>query len=212
MQESIPFYRRAVEVNPAFPEAICGLVNALGGVCDWIGRGGVNEPWVVDNAGNIAPSPAPTAPGEVVRQGYMGQISELIGKQLADGGQYGAGMVRTAHDLPSWLGLISQALYNLPPTAIGGAARTWEFRIRALQQQGRPGPHTNEGGFVIRLVERVLRRVQRRWYLTVYGGAAATQVALPPIAVTNDDVELYRRPMLPANLPVPPVPTGSFFL
>lgn len=41
IQESIPYYRRAVELNPNFPEAVCGLVNALGGVCDWQGRGGV---------------------------------------------------------------------------------------------------------------------------------------------------------------------------
>lgn len=41
IQESIPFYRRAVALNPNFPEAVCGLINALGGVCDWRGRGGV---------------------------------------------------------------------------------------------------------------------------------------------------------------------------
>ncbi|KAK4700382.1 hypothetical protein P7C70_g5865, partial [Phenoliferia sp. Uapishka_3] len=204
VQESIPFYRRAVEVNPEFPEAICGLVNALGGVCDWIGRGGVNEEWVVDNTGCIARSP-PSQNGETVRQGYMGHISELVGKQLSEGQHYGAGTIASTGDARMWLAIISQAIFNLPPEDISGAAETWAFRINAFL--GPQRPVANEGGFVIRLVERIMRRVQRRWYLSVYGDALFSPFAMPPIVVTQQDLVSYRRPLLPASLPVPPVPT-----
>ena len=208
VQESIPYYRRAVEVNPHFPEAICGLVNALGGVCDWIGRGGVNEAWIVDNLGNIAASPPPAVAGQVVRQGYMGSVSELISKQLVDGQQYGSGMVQGSGGLEQWLGVISQAIFNLKPSEVGGATETWAFRIQAFQNLALR-PVANEGGFIIRLVERVMRRVQRRWFLSAYGDAVESPTKLQAIIVTDRDVASYRRPSIPASLPVPPVPTGA---
>lgn len=210
IQDSIPFYRRAVAVNPTFPEAICGLVNALGGVCDWLGRGGVNEPWTVDNSGNIVAAPLPDRPGAVARSGYLGQISELVAKQLNDGQQYGAGVVAASGGLEDWLTVISQSIYNLPTEAIGAAADTWAFRISSLLSvSDRADWPINEGGFVIRLIERLMRRIQRRWYLTSYGKVESSTIALPRIAVSETDIATYRRPVVPPSLPAPTVPTGA---
>ncbi|KAM0749157.1 TPR-like protein [Meredithblackwellia eburnea MCA 4105] len=206
IQESIPYYRRAVEVNPKFPEAICGLVNALGGVCDWVGRGGVNEKYIVDNAGDLVAAQNDLNTPGPVRQGYLGQISELIAKQLVDGQQYGAGVVRSFQTADKWISDISQFMYDLQPEAIGPVAETWMFRLQPFLGGHRP-PWANEGGFVIRLVERLMRRVQRRWYIAVYQKTHYTTEILPAIAVQESDVVKYRRPVLPPSLSIPPVPT-----
>lgn len=205
-QESIPFYRRAVAANPEFPEAICGLVNALGGVCDWIGRGGVNEAWVVDNQGGISPCPL-APPGEITRFGYMGEISKLVAKQLDDGHMYGSGAVGGAGDVAHWLGIVSQAIYNLTPREIGSVADTWLFRFESLISRENSA-FVNEGGFIIRLIERLMRRVQRRWYLTTFGNVLTAPTPLPRITASQSDVVTYRRPLIPAFLSAPPVPTG----
>ncbi|KAI5478980.1 polypeptide N-acetylglucosaminyltransferase, glycosyltransferase family 41 protein [Pseudohyphozyma bogoriensis] len=207
VQDSIQYYRRAVELNPDFPEAICGLVNALGGVCDWVGRGGAGEcDWVVDNQGNMT-TPARVG-GRLERSGYLGRISTLIGKQLREGLAYGSGIVRQSGTLEQWLAVVSMSIYGLTPADIGPAADPWIFRLRFLLSDfDRQAVGVNEGGFVIRLTERLMKRIQRRWYLTVYGaalvGTADTQrIIVDPSSATN-----YRRPFLPPALPIVTVPT-----
>ncbi|GAA6060386.1 hypothetical protein JCM10212_004639 [Sporobolomyces blumeae] len=202
IQESIPYYRRAVELNPNFPEAVCGLVNALGGVCDWQGRGGVGEAWIVDEHKNLV-----HAPVDQPRSGYMAQISNLVAKQLKDGLSYGQGSLRSYGGIEEWLAIISQALYNAPPSAVGEPMKVWRNRLTRLwtELDQRPGT-INEGGYLIRLIERLMRRIQRRWYLEAYGYGAATS-ATPRITPTHGDVAKYRRPALPPSLPPIPVPT-----
>ncbi|SCV68887.1 BQ2448_1008 [Microbotryum intermedium] len=208
IQESIPYYKRAVELNPNFPEAICGLVNALGGVCDWTGRGGVNEEWIVDNETMLAPAPAGEAGAFGSKSGYTGQISTLVGSQLADGMGYGAGSLRSVGDLDQWLRIISQAIYGLTPEQVGEAMGTWKFRLEfLLDPKNRKAYPYNEGGFLIRLVERLMRRIQRRWYITTYGPNVAAPPTARRIMPTPEDLVSYRRPMLPPALPPVGVPT-----
>ncbi|SCZ91024.1 BZ3500_MvSof-1268-A1-R1_Chr1-3g02487 [Microbotryum saponariae] len=208
IQESIPYYKRAVELNPNFPEAICGLVNALGGVCDWAGRGGVNEEWIVDNETRFAPAPPAKAGAFGSSSGYMGQISALVGSQLADGMGYGAGSLRAVGDLDHWLRIISQAIYGLTPEQVGEAMSTWKFRLEFLlnPKNRKAYPH-NEGGYLIRLVERLMRRIQRRWYISTYGPNIAAAPTALRIMPTPEDLVSYRRPMLPPVLPPVGVPT-----
>ena len=209
IQESIPYYRRAVEINPHFPEAICGLVNALGGVCDWIGRGGVGSDWTVDNEGVLSP-PDPVVPGQIQRSGYMGQISELVAKQLADGRVYGVGAMRSAGTMDQWLAVISQAIWGIPPSELKAASANWRARLSFFLETDdvdRPRYVVNEGSFIIRLVERLMRRVQRRWYLEKYGPTLHSTGYVRPILVTKADAANYRRPILPPSLPPISVPT-----
>ncbi|GAA5938259.1 hypothetical protein JCM1841_006809 [Sporobolomyces salmonicolor] len=209
IQESIPYYRRAVQLNPNFPEAVCGLVNALGGVCDWQGRGGVNEEWIVDVNKQLVhiPTPAGRAP---VRSGYMAQISDLVAKQLKDGLSYGVGSLRTYGGVKEWLAVISQALYDASPEAASDVMTSWHARLSFLLGDfDRSVAPVNEGGYLIRLVERLMRRIQRRWYLAEYGPMvyAAENQAPKRIMPTQADAIRYRRPQLPPSLPPIPVPT-----
>ncbi|GJN91794.1 hypothetical protein Rhopal_004817-T1 [Rhodotorula paludigena] len=208
IQESIPYYRRAVQLNPHFPEAVCGLVNALGGVCDWKGRGGVGEEWLVDEQGQVQFVPAQN--GQTVRQGYMAQISELVQRQLRDGSSYGVGVLRAYGDLDQWVELVSQALYNIPAAKAGDALQSWVTRFQFLLGAfDRRAHNVNEGGYLVRLIERLMRRIQRRWYLTAFGKTiyAAPGSTHHRIVPTQADVASYRRPPLPPSLPPIPVPT-----
>ncbi|KAK4054753.1 hypothetical protein OIV83_000677 [Microbotryomycetes sp. JL201] len=210
IQESIPFYRRAVSINPNFPEAICGLVNALGGVCDWQGRGGVDELEVVDNQNQLVPVSA--TGGGAARTGYMGQIANLVDKQLNDGLNYGIGSVRQVASADGWIALIARAIYNKSPADIPShKLESWRQKLALMcsdiPMDTRLAVCINEGGFLIRLVERLMRRIQRRWFLDVYGQDTASEVHTQRTAVGPDDVRKYGRPLLPQSLPLVPVPT-----
>ncbi|KAK4058157.1 hypothetical protein OIO90_000896 [Microbotryomycetes sp. JL221] len=208
IQESIPFYRRAVAINPNFPEAICGLVNALGGVCDWQGRGGVDEDFVVDNENNLVPvsTIAHVNKDSLPRTGYMGQIANLVDKQLQDGVLYGIGSLKQLATVEGWLSIVSHAIHGKEPAAVDQAwLESWksklEFVTSDLDSNARIQHGFNEGGFLIRLVERLMRRTQRRWYLDAYSKDSTRR-----IVATAEDVGRYGRPVLPQSLPVAPVP------
>lgn len=186
-------------------------MNALGGICDWQGRGGVGDGVVVDNDGRLTvPIGTGLIPPQVQRSGYMGKISELIAKQLQDGATYGVGSITSVGSMEAWLEIISQAIYGLSADQIGDAADTWRLRLEPFMTgHDHLEPSVNEGGFLIRLVERLMRRIQRRWYILVYGETSqVSTVEIPPrIVVTAGDETQYRRPLLPASLSTPPVPT-----
>ncbi|GAA5992692.1 hypothetical protein JCM11641_004994 [Rhodosporidiobolus odoratus] len=210
IQESVPYYKEAVRLNPQFPEAVCGLINALGGICDWHGRGGVGEEWLVDPHKNLIHAPA--APGRpLARQGYMAQISDLVVKQLQDGYSYGLGSLASYGNLDDWLGLISSALYGTTPQQAGDLMQVWVERFTFLLSDfDRRRSQINEGGYLIRLIERLMRRIQRRWYLAEFGKTAylgPDATAPKRIKATQADVGRYRRPPLPPSLPPIPVAT-----
>ncbi|KAM0793060.1 hypothetical protein ACM66B_000546 [Microbotryomycetes sp. NB124-2] len=212
IQDSIPFYRRAVALNPSFPEAICGLVNALGGVCDWQGRGGVDETVVVDNENNLVPVSAimDVAEGTSPRAGYMGQIADLVDKQLQDGLNYGIGSVRQVADASRWLAIIAKAIYGDSAASemdVNYWKRKLEYMCSNIPYESRVPNCINEGGFLIRLVERLMRRIQRRWYLDLYRGQEVAQSHHERVVVGPEDLRKYERPALPQSLPVVPVPT-----
>lgn len=211
IQESIPYYRRAVALNPNFPEAVCGLVNALGGVCDWAGRGGVGEEWLVSEDNRLEYVPR-QPDGQLARAGYMSQISSLVQKQLYDGYAYGVGALSFYGGAKEWLELVSFALLGAPSTQMTAEMRElWTTRFnRLLAVKDRRRALFNEGGYLIRLIERLSRRTQRRWYLTAYGQTLAYepgQVVPARVKPTREDVDLYRRIPLPPSLPPIPVPT-----
>ncbi|GAA6035349.1 hypothetical protein JCM8097_008826 [Rhodosporidiobolus ruineniae] len=209
IQESIPYYREAVKLNPNFPEAVCGLVNALGGVCDWQGRGGVGEEWLVD--GNKQLEYIPAVPGKPLpRKGYMAQISDLVAKQLRDGHSYGVGALRSCGGLNDWLNLIAMAIYGTTVQhAPSEPMQIWASRLSFLLSDfDRARSTVNEGGYLIRLVERLMRRIQRRWYIAEFGKTTYADGQQPNrIVPTQQDVVNYRRPPLPPSLPPIPVPT-----
>ncbi|KAF9307134.1 hypothetical protein BGZ74_010625 [Mortierella antarctica] len=196
VQESIQWYRRAVEINPGFSEAVCGLVNALGGVCDWRGRGGVG-PISVSTEGRLVVLNNPNV-DKPLTSGYMGRVSEIVEKQLTDGAVWGIGIVKVFHqDL--WQ-LILRAF--LDSNTQHPASTLWQSRLSGWINRTDSKDRRNEGGWVIRLIERATRQLQRNWYLEKYDPKA-----LRPRRPSAEARDAYQRPMLPSGLAAPPVPT-----
>ena len=153
-QDSVAYYRRAVEVNPNFPEALCGLVNALLAVCDW--REVYEQP-----------------------QPLMTRVGELVDKQLTEGCHYGAGTMQLDKPLQTWLSIILNALGDVrPETQTQWMERLQVFFVPIEQRD----QSICEGSFVIRLTEFMLRKLQRRWYLDLAVRSQVAGTVLRPTA------------------------------
>ncbi|WFC96686.1 hypothetical protein MBRA1_003349 [Malassezia brasiliensis] len=178
-QDSITYYRRAVEANPHFPEALCGLVNALLAVCDW------------GDVYRDAPSPHAEAP-----PGWMRDVTGIVARQLDAGARYGRGAFRAHGPLERWVDAILGALGDERDEQ-----RTrWTAKLRpfyAEEEAQRPAAYVNEGGFLLRIMERLMRRTQHRWYHDLYTRRTATE----------GDTHAYERLALPPCLPIPSIPT-----
>ncbi|CEG81888.1 Putative Family 41 glycosyltransferase (Fragment) [Rhizopus microsporus] len=213
VQDSVQWYRRAVEVNPNFVDAICGLANSLNAVCDWRGRGTSGEEPGVDQVGHyFIPS------GSNARSGWIGRVVDIVEKQLDEGAIWGAGILKLTveADTKKSLGehlvellLIATEKHLLDASKLEQITNLWRSRLLYYADQNSTGKR-DEGGWLIRLVERILRRLQRNWYIETYGHTVKrTSAVLEPdrISVTPELAQKYARPMLPSSLPPPPVPT-----
>ncbi|KAF9163245.1 hypothetical protein BGX20_001387 [Mortierella sp. AD010] len=196
VQESIQWYLRAVEINPNFSEAVCGLVNALGGVCDWRGRGGVGPVSVTAEGHLMIMNVSLT--DKQPSSGWIGRVSEIVEKQLTEGALWGVGLVRVFHQ-QLWQ-MILRAFLDSDPRHPD--ARLWQARLDGWINRTDAKDRRNEGGWIIRLLERATRRLQRKWYLEKYE-SNPTRSKRP----SSEVKELYQRPMLPAGMVAPPVPT-----
>ncbi|KAI8884412.1 glycosyltransferase family 41 protein [Backusella circina FSU 941] len=200
VQDSVQWYRRAVEVNPNFVDAVCGLVNSLCGVCDWRGRGGVGNEASVDQYGTFFP-----ATGDIhARSGWIGRVVEIVEKQLNDGSIWGAGILKSlATGESKTIG--EKLVETIIQITRQDKAELWTRRLNFFQTSHK---RKNEGGWMIRLIERIMRRLQRNWYIEMYGQqiTTATHHGKKPI-LTVEEVQKYARPLIPSNLSVPPVPT-----
>ena len=164
-QDSIPYYRRSIEANSRFPEALGGLVNALLTVCDW---------------GEVYP--------EGGQPGLMDKVMAIVRHQLRQSHGYGRGAFKMQGPIEYWLDGISKAL--------GGLSSEEQERWRRRLEPFYTGKHkTNEGGFMLRMIEYLMRRTQYRWYSDKYKRG----VHLPD--------ESYGRLLVPSCLPIPAIPT-----
>ncbi|ORY08017.1 protein prenylyltransferase [Basidiobolus meristosporus CBS 931.73] len=207
VQDSIQWYMRAVEVNPDFGEAICGLVNALGGVCDWRGRGGPADCVVKLEKG---------AEGVLVRSekkrpsdstGWMmDKVSRIVDKQLTEGLEWGRGiLLKDNSPHGTIIAMVSKAL-GIEPLDDSQKSKindwifsmsTFESRVSRERRQDE-AVHRNEGSWLIRIVERCMRYIQRRWYLDQYKYGRRIN--------DNEATLEYQRPILPSMSP-PSAPT-----
>jgi hypothetical protein len=207
VQESVQWYVKAVEINPDFPEAVCGLVNALGGICNWNNRGAVGDDLGVDDLGNPL-YPGTPAHREKAKKGWMVRINTLVRNQLAAGMSYGSGVIRSSGGADYWLRIISSALYGSNISSSNLAS--WRRRLQRFEEEfDRGSTNTNEGGFLIRLIELLIRRTQRRWYVEKFGKVvdAGPGTLGPRVMPTQGDFRRYPRPPIPPSLPPTSVPT-----
>ncbi|KAK9728636.1 hypothetical protein K7432_000910 [Basidiobolus ranarum] len=207
VQDSVQWYMRAVEVNPDFGEAICGLVNALGGVCDWRGRGGPANCVVELEKG---------AGGILVRsqkKGFsdpsgwmMDKVSRIVDKQLTEGLEWGREVVlRNNAFQDTVVDMISNAFgVRCLTDTLRSKIADWIFSMSTIEGQLSIGKndneaaHRNEGSWLVRIVERCMRIVQRRWYVDQYKCGYKVSA--------NEAVNRYQRPTLPP-MSAPSAPT-----
>lgn len=200
--DAIAYYRRAARVDPTLPEAVCGLVNSLSSICDWHGRGAVAGEVGVDDGGYvIPPSPYP-------QTGWITNMAAVTDAQIAQGYAPGVGAPTLNAAMEECLRALAVAQGRaLTP----GELATWQARLERLVRRGEGveggerGERVNEAGFLIRFIDWVQPRLQRRWYLRAYGKTLAVDEA----AATSEENYhgFYLRPTLPKTLQPPPVPS-----
>jgi len=188
ISDAILYYKRAVKASPDFAEAVCGLANALNSVCGWNGRGGIadergsRDRWHVDDSGMLLDATMSGAKS----YGWIHKVVSLVEKQLADGEDWGRGMIDEQFILD-----IVRPLALTNGTAQDIKEKQDNMRATLLQWRG----HKWEGARIVRLVERAARRIIWQWYHDRYKSPKQRSAAS------------YRRPQLPAALTVPAAPT-----
>jgi protein O-GlcNAc transferase len=183
-----------VLANPYFPESIVGLVNALGSVCDWQGRGGLTLDVYLDLTGSIIARPDgyidPRVPG------FLDKLVEICDSQILSGYNTNSGIIASDRTLEEWMVTIEACAGPLSESRRG---RWGKFMGRFYQQFDRAEKCVYEAGSVIRLVEMLSRLLQRRWYVDMYGTASKRSKGKS----REVDVSRYSRPQLPAAMVAP---------
>lgn len=197
--EAIAFYRRALESNPTFQEAICGLASAQGAVCDWRGRGGIPGDLQLDGQAQFSDS---------FQEGWIDKVIKICEQQLLAGYSYGVGVMQSQSTLKQWIGSLETAFGR--PLCRPQKKRWTRMLQRFFTPFDRLENKVNEGGVVIRLIEFIIRITQRRWYIDAYGQRAYTgndPAAIPVhLRVSESELQKYKRPKISA-MGLPPVPS-----
>ena len=179
ISDAIAYYRRAVKSNPEFAEAVCGLQTALNSVCDWRGRGGVlleagrYDRWHVDKDGALIDV-------QVCRRasGLTQRVVGIVSRQLTEASQWGLNVLHDeliqiiAHQLSQSCDVDADVLRSGMHCWRGSA---WE------------------GSRLLRLMERAVRVMLRKWYCDPASAEASRG--------------RYVRPQLPSHLTAPSAPT-----
>ncbi|KAF2842584.1 glycosyltransferase family 41 protein [Patellaria atrata CBS 101060] len=186
--DAIGYYKRAVHASPDFAEAVCGLANALNSVCGWQGRGGIvadggkRDRWHVGEDGLLLDATLRGASSG----GWIKRVVDLVERQLADGEDWGRGMIDK-----SYVDYIFKQL-SLFNSSSQDAIHMRENGARTMTKwMGQKW----EGHRLVRLVERAIRRLGWHWYQDKYVNPKLRSISM------------YSRPHLPTALTVPTAPT-----
>ncbi|KAF2456187.1 glycosyl transferase family 41-domain-containing protein [Lineolata rhizophorae] len=189
IREAIEYYQRAVNSSPDFAEAVCGLANALNSVCNWIGRGGIAEdggrrdPWHVDDKNMLLDATIPGA----VSSGWIKRVVDLVDKQLAEGEDWGVGMMDKT--------FLETMLRQVSLTGAADAVSVKERQEAMKQVLHKWAGKKWEGARLVRLTERAIRRLTWLWYRDTY------------VNKKQRNPSAYVRPQLPPALTIPSAPT-----
>jgi protein O-GlcNAc transferase len=190
-----------VNLNPNLPEAVCGLVSSMISVCDWRGRESTAEECGLDDSGEFIP------PGSVSQSlatpSLMSRMLTICQSQLDAAYSQNLNCVSAARPLAEWLRIVAVA-FDRPLTQ----AESYQWHVsfqRFYGNKNRQSQAINECGFIIRFIDWIVPRLQRRWYLKVYGKSLASDQVL----VTDPHMysELFHRPTLPRTMSPPIVPS-----
>lgn len=175
-------------------------MNAMASVCDFRGRSCYADEYGVDDDGNLL---APTSAEHVPRPGFMKQMVDICERQLALAYAENMYCVSATKTLDAWLAAL-QGAFGRPLRAEEHDA--WAAVIGQFYGElDRRARHVNEGGFVLRFINWVRPRLQRRWYIHAYGKVVDAEQDVAPNPDTNPDE--YLRPALPRTMSPPAVPS-----
>lgn len=210
--DAIPYFMRAISVDPDLPEAICGLANSRNAICDWVGRGALDSDLGVDDAGFMIVS----AYGTDGRAGYLHRVADITKEQLRSSYLNNVGLVSSLGNLDYWMGWVEKALDE--PLTGSTRARWRKLFRRFFAAFDRAEKRVNEGGFVVRFAEWLARRLQYHAYRNTWGHIVSTDMHCSPLT-PNDLVHYPRFPVSPfwdfgvtsvlpfhTVSPVPPLP------
>jgi len=199
---AITFYKRALACDPNMPEATSGLAIASGAICDWRGRGGIIdlESVAVDENGQLVDS---TFHGASACAGWLPKMMEICSRQLHNAYSENEGMVRSTRTMEQWLQLIS-VTKGRPLRE--DEREQWKFSfVRYFSNLDRVEKRVNEAAFYMGLVQWMERRLQRRWYVELYGknisSGTGAEVRLSAFD-TNVPMD-YHRLEIPSTMAVP---------
>ena len=115
------------------------------------------------------------------------------------------GVLRATKTLDEWLLLVEVII----GTSLSTDERNqWTARFAPFYTEfSRPDRWVNEGGFVIRFIDWAQRRLQRRWYLEIYGRICGSMHKIAPPSCSSDVHSSFIRPTLPPSMAAPPVPS-----
>ncbi|KAG6845402.1 hypothetical protein H0H87_009749 [Tephrocybe sp. NHM501043] len=215
-----PLYSRAIEIDPhldsalvnlasalrdaelkATPDAACGLASTLSAICDWRGRGWLETELTLVQMPYLIASTESDGPGRT-ESGWIHDLVAACEAQLKGAYAQNFGLMRKVYSLQDWLGKI-QYIYSDRSFSREQKQR-WENRIGVFfagfdrAQEG-----INEGGFVIRLVEWLMRGLQHKWYLAEHGSVLRCERLITRRILESYDI--YERPQIPSvgHFPVP---------
>ena len=191
--EAIEFYLRALYYNPKLPEALCGLVASLSSICDWRDMG---FPELTSNAvetGDISQSHS---------SGYLRRMMDVCAEQIQAAFNENLGL---PFDLSSWLQVVT---FIYGRNLSRDEELHWSHFLQVLtifEPSDAKRKHVNNSGLLLRLIDWVRPRCQRRWYILAYG---KTQSTVEQMAPTTDNplgavancIELPKA-MLPPSIP-----------
>jgi protein O-GlcNAc transferase len=137
----------------------------------------------------------------VATEGWITRVLDVCAAQIPVPFGHNIGVIAASRTLEEWLAFVQSITGATFDTR---ALRRWKVTLsRFFRNQDSPRMRLNEPGFYIRLVELLERRVQRKWYLDLYGRVTSTTRH----ASAKEDKKLdYLRPLLPAAVGPPPVP------
>ncbi|EUC44634.1 glycosyltransferase family 41 protein [Bipolaris oryzae ATCC 44560] len=186
--DAIFYYRKAVKSSPDFAEAVCGLANALNSVCNWAGRGGIaddhgsRDRWHVNENGMLLDATLPGASSS----GWIHKVVKLVEKQLADGEDWGRGVMDDY-----FIQDIMRPFILTGTNAQDIKEKEDSMRRVLTKWKGQKW----EGARIVRLVERAIRWMTWQWYQDRH------------VTGQQRPSSSYRRPQLPAGLTIPAAPT-----
>lgn len=137
--------------------------------------------------------------------GWMPKLVDTCNRQLNSVYARDVGVLRATRPLNEWMDMVEFAIGS--PLPVDDRNR-WVARFAIFYADfDHSERRVNEGGFIIRFIDWMYRRLQRRWFLEVFGRMRDSEHLLfPPMLDDRSSVE-FRRPMLPPRLEVPSVPS-----